>query len=135
MSREYCQYGLRSGVDSVTGIRAGGVWYADAELMNTYWPVRPRNRSSPARTCPGVNATQSTTASKSRSLIAARTDRVSRMSARSMFTPGGSGRAALWPRFSTNSSIPLSTATRVHAELMTPLPPMNSTLSFAMLLR
>ena len=27
--------------------------------------------------------------------------------------------------------MPLSTATREHAELMTPLPPMNSTLSFA----
>jgi len=26
LSREYCQYGLRSGVDSVTGTRAGGVW-------------------------------------------------------------------------------------------------------------
>jgi hypothetical protein len=30
--------------------------------------------------------------------------------------------------------MPLSTATREHAELMIPLPPMNSTLSFAMLL-
>ena len=38
------------------------------------------------------------------------------------------------PRFSTNSSIPRSAATREHAELMTPLPPMNNTLSFAMLL-
>jgi hypothetical protein len=57
------------------------------------------------------------------------------MSARSMLAPGGSGRADLWPRFSANSSIPLSTATREHAELMTPLPPMNSTLSFAMPLR
>ena len=36
LSREYCQNGLRSGVDSSTGIRPGGVWYADAELMNTY---------------------------------------------------------------------------------------------------
>ena len=42
LSREYCQNGLRSGVDSVIGRRAGGVWYADAEEMNTYWPVRPR---------------------------------------------------------------------------------------------
>ena len=33
MSREYRQYGLRSGVDSMTGTRAGGVWYADAELL------------------------------------------------------------------------------------------------------
>jgi hypothetical protein len=31
--------------------------------------------------------------------------------------------------------MPLSTATREHAELMAPLPPMNNTLSFAMLLR
>ena len=45
LSREYCQNGFRSGVDSVTGSRAGGVWYADAEEMNTYCPVRPRNRS------------------------------------------------------------------------------------------
>jgi hypothetical protein len=48
-----------------------------------------------------------------------------------MLTPGGNGRVVLRPRFSTNSSMPLSTATREHAELMTPLPPMNSTLSFA----
>ena len=26
LSREYCQSGLRSGVDSVIGSRAGGVW-------------------------------------------------------------------------------------------------------------
>jgi hypothetical protein len=31
--------------------------------------------------------------------------------------------------------MPLSTATREHAELMTPLPPMNKTLSFVMFLR
>ncbi|BDZ41421.1 hypothetical protein GCM10025865_07200 [Paraoerskovia sediminicola] len=36
LSREYCQNGLTSGVDSVTGRRDGGFWYADAELMNTY---------------------------------------------------------------------------------------------------
>ena len=82
------------------------------------------------RTCSGVKATQSTTASNSWSLISARTVFGSRMSARSMFTPGGSGRAVLRPRFSTNRSMPLSTATREHAELMTPLPPMNSTLRF-----
>ena len=82
------------------------------------------------RTCSGVKATQSTTASNSRSLITSRTDFGSRISARSMLTPGGSGRTVLRPRFSTNSSMPLSTATREHAELMTPLPPMNSTLSF-----
>ena len=34
------------------------------------------------------------------------------------------------PRFSTKLE-PLSAATREHAELMTPLPPMNRTLSFA----
>jgi hypothetical protein len=50
-----------------------------------------------------------------------------------MVTPGGSGRTVLRPRFKTNSSMPLSTATREHAELMTPLPPMNSTLSFVIL--
>ncbi len=26
LSREYCHHGLRSGVDSVTGRRPGGVW-------------------------------------------------------------------------------------------------------------
>ena len=41
----------------------------------------------------------------------------------------------LRPRFSTNSWMPLSAATREHAELMTPLPPMNNTLRFPMLLR
>jgi hypothetical protein len=53
------------------------------------------------------------------------------MSPRSMVTPGGSGRVVFLPRFSTNSSISLSTANREQAELMTPLPPMNNTLSFA----
>jgi hypothetical protein len=41
----------------------------------------------------------------------------------------------LRPRFSTKSSMPLFTATCEHAELMTPLPPMNNTLRFPMLLR
>ena len=58
LSLEYCQYGFRSGVDSVTGSRAGGVWYAEAVEMNTYCPVRPVNRSTSARTWPGVNATK-----------------------------------------------------------------------------
>jgi hypothetical protein len=57
------------------------------------------------------------------------------MSARSIATPGGSGRVVLRPRFKTNSSTPFSTATREHAELMTPLPPMNRTLSFPIPLR
>ena len=41
----------------------------------------------------------------------------------------------LVPRFSTNSSRPASTAAREHAELMTPLPPMNKILGFVMLQR
>jgi len=57
------------------------------------------------------------------------------MSACSIVTPGGSGRLVLRPRFKTNSSTPFSTATREHAELMTPLPPMNKTLSFPIPLR
>jgi hypothetical protein len=35
------------------------------------------------------------------------------------------------PRFSTNRSMPVSTASREHAALITPLPPMNKTLSLA----
>ncbi len=54
MSREYCQYGFRSGVDSVIGSRDGGFWYADAVEMNTYCPVRPVNRSMSACTCSRV---------------------------------------------------------------------------------
>jgi hypothetical protein len=50
-------------------------------------------------------------------------------------TPGGSGRVLLSPRFKTNRSTPFSTVTREHAELMTPLPPMNKTLSFPIPLR
>lgn len=46
LSREYCQNGFRSGVDSVTGRRRGGFSYAEAELMKTYWPVRSSNTSS-----------------------------------------------------------------------------------------
>ena len=57
------------------------------------------------------------------------------MSACSIVAPGGSGRVVLRPRFKTNSSTPFSTATREHAELMTPLPPMNKTLSFPIPLR
>src|ERR1700723_2565756 len=53
------------------------------------------------------------------------------MSARSVVTPGGSGRSVLRPRFSTNKSMPCATATRAHAELMTPVPPMNNTLRLA----
>jgi hypothetical protein len=53
------------------------------------------------------------------------------MSARSFVTHGGSGRLVLRPRFSTNKSMPRSTASREHAELMTPLPPMNNALSLA----
>src|SRR5665648_601912 len=127
LSREYCHQGLRSGVDSVTGRRSGGVWYAEAELMNTYWPVRPVNRSMSVRTWSGVKATQSTTASNSRSPSAARTLARSRMSPCRTRTPSGTGRAPLTPRLSRVRSMPRSTASRVLAELMTPLPPMNRT--------
>ena len=30
-------------MDSVTGTRDGGFWYADAELMKTNWPTLPSN--------------------------------------------------------------------------------------------
>ena len=63
LSREYCQNGLRSGVDSTTGSRPGGVWYADAELMNTYWPIRPRNTSKRLVTSSTVKARKSATTS------------------------------------------------------------------------
>jgi hypothetical protein len=66
LSLEYCQNGFLSGVDSVSGSRAGGVWYADAVEMKTYCPVRPSNCSMSARTCPAAKATKSTTESKSR---------------------------------------------------------------------
>src|SRR5665648_480051 len=127
LSREYCHQGLRSGVDSVTGRRSGGVWYAEAELMNTFWPVRPVNRSMSVRTWLGVKATQSTTASNSRSPSAARTLARSRMSACRTRTPSGTGRAPLTRGVSRVRSMPRSTASRVLAELMTPLPPMNRT--------
>jgi hypothetical protein len=42
---------------------------------------------------------------------------------------------AVFPRFSTNSSIPVCAASREHAALITPLPPMNKTLSLAILQR
>jgi hypothetical protein len=93
---EYGQTGLRSGVDSTIGNRLGGVWYAEAELMNTSWPARPRNRSMSACTCWGVNATTS----KSRDPIAARAAAGSRMSARSSSAPSGTGRLTPRPRVS-----------------------------------
>src|SRR5439155_22606561 len=40
---------------------------------------------------------------------------------------GGSGRPVVRPRFSTYNSMPRSTASREHAELITPVPPRNST--------
>src|SRR6201994_2991867 len=100
--------------------------------MNTYCPVRPRNSSMSDRTCSGVKATQSTTASNSRSPRAARTAAGSRTSARSTVASGGSGRSWLVPRFSTYRSMPRATASRDDAELMTPLPPMNRTFGSAM---
>jgi hypothetical protein len=45
-----------------------------------------------------------------------------------LVTWGGSERPVLKPRLRTNNSIPLSTATREQAELITPVPPMNKTL-------
>ncbi len=74
MSREYSQYGFRSGVDSTIGSRPGGFWYAEAELMKTYCPVRWRNRSRSVCTCSGRKAMKSTTTSNSRWLSAERTE-------------------------------------------------------------
>ncbi len=56
LSREYCQNGLRRGVDSVTGSRAGGFWYAEAELTNRYCPARPSKSRTSDVTCCGVKA-------------------------------------------------------------------------------
>src|SRR5690348_16967511 len=95
--------------------------------MNTYCPVRPRNRPMSVPTCSGVNATQSTTASNSRPPRAAATDAGSRMSPCRTVAPPGSGRCPVRPRFSTNSSMPRSAASHEHAELITPLPPMKRT--------
>ncbi len=118
LSREYCQYGLRSGVDSVIGRREGGVWYAEAELMKTYWPTRPRKRSVRARTCSGVNASQSTTASKSSPRTASANAAESLTSAVRRCASGGRGRTDVEPRFATVRSMPCSTARREQAELI-----------------
>src|ERR1700760_837009 len=93
--------------------------------MNTYCPVRPRNSSMSDRTSSGVKATQSTTASNSRSPRAARTAAGSWTSACSTVASGGSGRSRLVPRFSRKRSMPGSVASWEQAELMMPLPPMN----------
>ena len=103
LSLEYCQNGFRSGVDSTIGSLAGGFWYAEAELMNTYCPVRPVNKAMSATTCSWVKATKSTTTSNPRSPIAVRTEVVSRTSACSSSTPSGSARRLVLPRFSTVS--------------------------------
>src|SRR5579875_3156901 len=95
--------------------------------MKTYCAVRPRKSSMSARTCSGVKATQSTTASNSRPPRASRADAGSRMSPRSTVASGGSGRSRVLPRFSTVRSMPRAAASREHAELITPLPPMNRT--------
>ena len=92
LSRLYCQKGLRSGVDSRIGRRDTGVWYAEAELMNTYCPVRPSKSSTSVRACSGVKATQSTTASNVRSPRAVRTESGSRMSPTTCSTSSGTSR-------------------------------------------
>jgi hypothetical protein len=45
-----------------------------------------------------------------------------------VFTPSIGGRVVLRPRLSSVTSIPRATASRLQAELMMPLPPMNSAL-------
>ncbi len=128
LSREYCQYGFFSGVDSVIGRCVAGVWYAEAELMKTYCRVLPAKNSTSACTWSGVNAIQFTTASNrwspSTSARAARSD----TSAWRRVTLSGIGLPPVVPRLSTVTSNPCSTASRTQEALMTPLPPMNSTL-------
>ena len=129
MSREYCQNGLRSGVDSTTGNRAGGVWYAEAELMNTYCPVRPPKQPDIG---PHVLRREGDPVDHGVELATADglpdRGRVAGIAAQHPDLPGHRP-VPLVPRLSTNNSIPRSTASHEHAELMTPLPPMNSTLS------
>src|SRR4028118_285716 len=100
--------------------------------MNTYCPVRPRHSSTSARTCSGPKATQLTTASKSLSPTASRTDWPSLTSARCTVAASGSGRSAERPRWSTCRAPPSWTASCEHAELITPLPPMNKTFNALM---
>ena len=126
LSREYCQKGLRSGVDSVIGNRCGGFWYAEAELMYTYCPQRPSNWARSARTCSGTKARNSATTSNSASPIAARTAPASRTSAVTSRTPSGSGRRAD-PRLRTVTSWPRAMERRTLAELIVPVPPMYRT--------
>ncbi len=100
--------------------------------MNTYWPVRPVNRSMSVATWSRVNATKLTTVSNSPPASAASIEAGSRMSAWRTVTPGGSGRAEVRPRLITVTSCPAASAAGAHAELMMPVPPMNATLSAAM---
>ena len=68
---------------------AGGVWYADAELMNTYWPIRPDSTSSRDCTSRGVKARKSATTSNSRSPRASRTEAASFRSPTRLVAPVG----------------------------------------------
>ena len=129
MSREYCQYGFRSGVDSVIGSRDGGFWYADAVEMNTYCPVRPANRSMSACTCSGGEGDEVNDRVKVKTVNRSSNGPASRTSARSSRTPAGNGRSADCPRLSTNTSTSRATASRTHADEITPVPPMKRTLS------
>src|SRR4030042_728661 len=45
LSQEYCQKGLCKGVLSRVGRATGGFWYAEAELIKMYCPVRLQNIS------------------------------------------------------------------------------------------
>lgn len=91
LSREYCQYGFLSGVDSVIGRCVAGVWYAEAELMNTYCRVRPAKKSTSACTWSGVKAIQFTTTSKRWSPSASASALRSDTSAWRRVTPSGIG--------------------------------------------
>ena len=66
----------------------GGFWYTEAELMNTYWRVLPRNREISRSTSACWKAIQFTTASQAVPAVRDATAVGSWMSAFSIRAPG-----------------------------------------------
>src|SRR5664279_5573391 len=107
-----------------------GFLYALVELMKTNWSARPRKSRRSRSMSSAVNAIQSTTTSNrwpasARLVAASPAGASSRRSATSEVAPRA--RSGSLHRFRRNSSTPRSTAKRVQALLIRPVPPTNRT--------
>src|SRR5450759_5705005 len=99
--------------------------------MKTNWSARSRKRRRSRSMSSGVKAIQSTTTSNRWPASARSAAAASRRSATSDVAPRA--RSGSLPRFRRNSSTPRSTARRVQALLIRPVPPTNRTFMHGLL--